>query len=177
VKLPFLTKVLISESQKRGFVLKFLLFSLFYFLLALILFNYQSYISILTSNYDVLAKIKILIIIFFGSFYVISGVDILFLSIISVLFGLNIELVLRKIKFLAGAGNLHVAFGVGLISIAASGCASCGLSLASMVGLSAVLAALPFHGIELYFGSITILIVSLFYNLHTFVVACKIPQS
>lgn len=176
MNLLFLTKVLILESKKRGFILKFLIIAFCYFVAALTILNYQSYLSIILSNYDAIAKIRILSIIFLGSFNVISSLDIFFLAVVSLLFGLNIELVLRKIRYLAGIGNLHLAFGVGLISIAASGCASCGLSLASIVGLSAVLAALPFHGIELYVGSILILVASLIYNLHTFVVACKIPN-
>ncbi len=176
MNLLFLTKVLILESKKRGFILKFLLIAICYFITALSILNYQSYLSIILSDYDAVAKIRILSTIFLGSFYVTSNLDIFFLAIVSLLFGVNIELVLRKIRYLAGIGNLHLTFGVGLISIAATGCASCGLSLASIVGLSAVLAALPFHGLELYAGSILILIASLIYNLHTFVVACKIPN-
>lgn len=126
------------------------------------------------SEYSLVAKGRIITIIVFGSFQAISERDVLLLLISAVLFGLNIELVLRKIKFLASAGSLHLTFGAGIVTLVATGCASCGLSLASVVGLSAAIAILPFHGLELYFIAILILLVSLFYNLHTLVKVCKI---
>lgn len=112
--------------------------------------------------------------ILIGSFQALDIRDTTLLVIVSILFGLNTELVLRKIKFLASYGSLHVTFGTGLIALAATGCASCGLSLVSLVGLGGALAALPFHGLELYFVSIFILFASLWYNLNSLVKACKI---
>lgn len=142
----------------------------------MILINYRSYLSFIEADYDLLGKSKVLFLIFTGSFQAISSRDVLLLIITSLLFGINVELVLRKAKFLASIGGLHVAFGTGIVSLVATGCASCGLSIASIVGLSAALAALPFGGLELYFASIIILVVSLFYNLHSLVKVCKIER-
>lgn len=175
-KLTFLFKVFLSEAKKRNFILKSFFIAASYFVFSLLIINYQSYLSFLTSDYSILGKAKIVVAIFLGSFQIISRTDAVLITIISLLFGLNTELVFRKIKFLAGVGNLHLTFGAGLMSIASTGCASCGLSLASIVGLSAVLAALPFHGFELYALSILILIVSLLYNLQTLVTVCKIER-
>jgi len=143
----------------------------------MILVNYKSYFSFLQSDYAFLAKVKIFLIIFIGSFQAITSLDLFLLTTVALLFGVNMQLVFRKIKFLSSAGGLHLTFGVGLLTLAATGCASCGLSIASVVGLSAVLASLPFQGLELYMISILILSASLFYNLHTLVKVCKIPKN
>lgn len=175
--LLFLLKVLHSESKKRYFLTKSLFFSLSYISLSMVLINYKSYWSFIISDYDLPGKIKILLLIFLGSFQAVAFKDLALLTLTSLLFGLNVELVLRKVKFLATIGNLHVTFGTGILTLVATGCASCGLSLASIAGLSAVLAALPFGGAELYVVSILILISSLFYNLHTLVKVCKIKKT
>lgn len=172
--LKFLLSVLYTESKKRNFIFKSLLFSLLYISFSMILVNYKSFFSFLQSDYSVISKAKIFIIIFIGSFQAITLTDLVLLITVALLFGLNMQLVMRKIKFLASSGGLHLTFGVGLLTLAATGCASCGLSIASVVGLSAVLASLPFRGLELYIISIIILLASLIYNLHTLVKVCKI---
>ena len=83
-------------------------------------------------------------------------------------------MVVEKVKFLKKRNNLKITLGAGIISIAAAGCASCGLSLVSIVGLGGVLAALPFRGFELYLASVAILLLSLYYNLSSLYKVCKI---
>lgn len=142
----------------------------------MLLVNYRSYLSFIFSDYSLLARVKILLLIFLGTFQSFSIQDSILLLITAILFGLNTQLILRKLKFLSSYGNLHVTFGVGLITLATTGCASCGLSLASVVGLTGVLVALPFKGLELYIASIFILLLSLFYNLNTLVKVCNIRK-
>lgn len=100
--------------------------------------------------------------------------DSILIGIISFLFGINLELVLRKLKFLKKRGGLHITFGAGFLSLVAAGCASCGLSFASVLGIATMVSLLPFHGLELYILSIVILSVSLFLNLQTLVTVCKL---
>jgi len=170
----FLLRVLKDESTKRFFLLKALVFALCFIVLSTILLNYKSYWSFLTADYDLLPKINILWLIFIGSLSTLGLKDILFLTLTALLFGINMELVLRKLRFLKSHGGLHVTFVGGLLTITATGCASCGLSLASLVGLGGAIALLPFGGVELYVVSIGILFASLFYNLHIYVKACNI---
>ena len=174
--LLFLARVLASQSLQRHFILKSLIVSFLYVTLSLLLINYKSYLSFAMADYDFLGKVKVLLYIFLGSLYALSIRDIVLLLASAILFGANVELVLRKIKFLASYGSLHITLGTGLITLAATGCASCGLSLASVVGLGGVLALLPFQGVELYVASILILLASLFYNLHTLVKVCNIKR-
>lgn len=170
----FLIHVLFDESKKRHFILKSLIFTLIYLKLSVLLINYKSFLSYAFAPYPIFSKIKLLTLIFTGTLLSLTPLDLTLLSIVSLLFGLNVELVLRKLRFLAGQKGLHVTLGAGIISLVAAGCASCGLSLASLVGLSGAIALLPFHGIELYILSICILLASLFYNLSTLVRVCKI---
>lgn len=172
----FLLKVLFSESKSNGFVIKAILSSIIYITTALVIINYKSYTSFISNDYPILAKLKIIGLIFLGTFQAMTTRDIFLLIIIGLLFGLNSALVLNKIRFLKRQGGVHLTFGAGLLTIAATGCASCGLSLASLVGLTGVLAVLPLQGLELYILSILILLASLFFNLQTLVVVCKIPR-
>lgn len=170
----FLIVVLKDELTKRFFYLKALFFAFYFIILATVLLNYKSYWSFITADYDLLPKLNILWLIFMGSLSTLEAKDILFLTITALLFGLNMELVLRKLNFLRTRGGLHVTLIGGLLTITATGCASCGLSLASLVGLGGAIALLPFGGVELYFVSILILFASLLYNLHVYVKACDI---
>jgi len=172
--LLFLFKVLLQESKKNNFIVKSFFVAALYVIASILLINYKSFLSFGMSEYALFPKLKILILIFFGSFQALTTRDTILLLLTAILFGINVELVLRKIKFLASYGNLHVTIGTGLITIAATGCASCGLSIASIVGLGGALALLPFHGLELYVVSIIVLTLSLFYNLQTLVKVCKI---
>jgi len=103
----------------------------------------------------------------------VSKIDLILLSMSGFLFGLNLTIVLRKLNFLRKQGGLKLTLGAGIVSIVATGCASCGLSVVSLIGLGSVVGLLPFRGTELYFLGIIILVVSLFYNLHAYSIACK----
>jgi hypothetical protein len=103
--------------------------------------------------------------------------DSILLIIIALLFGVNLELVLRKLKFLKNQGNLHITIGAGLVSLISAGCASCGLSFASVIGVAGIVSLLPFHGLLLYLLSIAILLASLLYNLQTLVKVCDIKTA
>lgn len=171
----FLLGIFYEESLKRFFILKALIIALLFILFALAVLNYKSYVSFLFADYPLFAKLHILFLITIGSFSAVSFQDVLFLFITAVLFGMNIELVLRKIKIMKTAGSLRLTVGAGIVSLAATGCASCGLSLASLAGLTGVVVLLPFGGLELYVFSVFLLTGLLFYNLHALVKACKIP--
>lgn len=170
----FLLKVLAQEFKNPYFLLKSLIFSSLFILLALALLNYRSYLSFITADYPLVSRLNILFLITIGSFSAVTILDIVLLVVTAVLFGINLQLVVEKIKVLRKSGSLNVTVGAGIVSLAATGCASCGLSLASLVGLTGVVALLPFGGIELYVLSIGVLLVLLFYNLHTYVKVCKI---
>jgi len=172
--LLFLLGILIQEIKQRNFLFKSLLLSLCYFVIALILFDFRTYESVISQSYSFATKLNITSLIFMGSFSILGIRDSILIGVISFLFGINLELVLRKLKSLKDRGGLHITFGAGLLSLVAAGCASCGLSFASVLGIAALVSLLPFRGLELYIVSIVILLISLFLNLQTLVRVCKL---
>lgn len=157
----------------KSFVLLFLLTTLFVFT-SLFIINLPTIISIFQNSYPLFSKLYISLIIILGSFSATSIYDISLVIIMGILFGLNMTLVINKFNALKRRGNLRIMFGTGIISVFAAGCASCGLSFASLIGISAVLAILPFGGVELYFLAILILLVSLYFNLKQIIKVCNI---
>lgn len=70
----------------------------------------------------------------------------------------------QKLKSLKKQGNLKLVVGGStLIGIVGSGCASCGLPILALLGLSGSVAYLPFRGIELSYISVMLLLFSLYH--------------
>lgn len=160
----------------KSLILLLLLSSLF-ILMSLFIINLQTIISIFQNSYPFLSKLYISLIIIFGSFSATSTLDITLVIIMGILFGVNMTLVINKFSMLKRRGNLRIMFGTGIISVVAAGCASCGLSFASLIGISAALAILPFGGMELYLLAIVILLVSFYFNLKQIIKVCKITDN
>lgn len=173
-KFFFLLTILLQEIKYRFFIVKSIAWGLLYLNLALFSTNYKNVLSILGTDYSFPSKISILWTLFWGAFSTITPLDVVLLCAASLLFGMNLALVLRKIKFLARQGSLRLTFGAGLITLVATGCASCGLSFISLFGLGGIISILPFGGVELYFISILLLTFLLFYNLDSYTKACKL---
>lgn len=155
----------------------FLLLSSLFILMSLFIINLQTIISIFQNSYPFLSKLYISFIIIFGSFSATSTLDIALVIIMGILFGINMTLVINKFSMLKRRGNLRIMLGTGIISVVAAGCASCGLSFASLIGISAALAILPFGGMELYLLAIVILLISLYFNLKQIIKVCKITDN
>lgn len=84
------------------------------------------------------------------------------------LIGVNLTLVAQKAMVLKRTGRVHfVAGGSSLLGIVGGGCASCGLPVISLLGLSGSILYLPFKGAELPYVSIVLLLFSLFFLLKT----------
>lgn len=150
-------------------------FAFVFFLTASILANIKNVASVLQAPYALFIKAKLLsIILFEGTLTSMGIVDGLFLLTIAILFGLNLALVVSKLSAIKKGGRLSVVFGTGVFSVISAGCASCGLSAASLLGLGGAFAFLPFHGIEFYVLSLIILLISLWVNLGAFAKACRL---
>lgn len=163
------------EAKADYFFLKSILFALLFVAISTTLVNIQNFWEFSTANYPLLPKLKILGLLFIGSFQTISTLDLTLLGIVGILFGMNIIIIIRKIKFLKTQGGIKLTAGAGILSIATAGCASCGLSVISLFGLGGAIAILPFGGTELYFVAIAALLLSLRYNLKAIYKACNIP--
>lgn len=83
--------------------------------------------------------------------------------ILSILVGIFISLLVYRIKMIKE--NIKVGFfgWVGIfLGMAAPGCAACGIGLISLIGISAIVAVLPFHGNEIIVIAIVAVLFSIF---------------
>ena len=118
----------------------------------------------LTGFYSTLGffqTIKFFFILFIGFRETIMFHSFISLIIISILFGMLFSLVRYKVKIGQGTDGKKIGLfgGIGLFLAAfAPGCATCGVGLVSVLGISAgVLSFLPYGGFELSIASIGIL--------------------
>jgi hypothetical protein len=109
-------------------------------------------------------KLKILFYTVEGLFASVNAINIAILIITSILSGLNIALILQRISLLRKLNRFNLTIsGSSFLGIASSGCASCGLPIISLIGLSGSIAFLPFKGGELPYVSISLLLLSLYF--------------
>lgn len=99
-----------------------------------------------------------------GSFYLYFT----FISnfIISLLFGLNVSIILQRISMKTKAIKESSLSGSGVLAGAfASGCPVCGSLLLPLIGISGGLAAFPFRGLELKALAVSLMLVSTYFVL------------
>lgn len=164
-----------TEATTDYFVIKSFLLALLFVSITTTLVNIQNFWEFSTASYAVGVKLKILGLLFIGSFQTISTLDLILVGTVGILFGMNTMLIVRKIKFIKERGSIKLTAGAGFLSIATAGCASCGLSVISLFGLGGAIAILPFGGVELYLVAIGALLFSLRYNLKAIYKACALP--
>lgn len=175
-RLITLLKRLHTELSSFTFVRHVFLISLVYGIIAIYLVDFRAIINIIENRYSFVSTFTILILLFPESLQTLSLLNIVLLILISFIFGLNTQLIVTRIDLLTHAKNLKITMGAGIISIIANGCSACGLSLLSILGLTGAITILPFRGIELSLLGLTLLSITLFYNLDSIDKACAIPQ-
>lgn len=108
-------------------------------------------------------KVSLLFALLTGMWTAMSGAGLILLFATAILTGANLTLLVRQIKMLRGAQNLHfVVGGNTLLGVTAAGCTACGLPLLSILGLSGSIINLPFHGQELSYLAVILLSISFY---------------
>ncbi len=104
--------------------------------------------------------------IVYGSIHI--GIQIL----LAILFGIDVGFLVHKVKHASKKqGGVFAAGSV--LAAMTGGCAACGVTLASYLGLGSVFAALPFYGLEIKVASLGLLL----YSTHTLCSdKCVLPQ-
>lgn len=157
-----------------------LLISLLYILLSGILINTTLISQIFAADFASEYKVKFLFFLLTGFWETFSSLDQILLLINALLTGLNILLIYKTISSLKHKGKIKFSIGgATIVSLITSGCASCGISVLSILGVSSTLSFLPFHGLELHFLATALLILSFIYMLRQLFAGlyCKIPQN
>lgn len=146
---------------------------------AILLLNHQFVSNTLMGHYSFFYKFTIIQTLIIGSWQVLPPRESFLLFLNSILVGINFVLAIKTIYLLEHTGKIRVSLGgASILGLLTTGCSSCGFSLLSLLGLSASLSFLPFHGLELHIGAIVLLFFSFFYMLFQLHKAevCKLPK-
>lgn len=113
-------------------------------------------------------KWNLLVALLAGMWTAMSQLSLMLLMIVATLTGLNLTLTVQRLRTLRSSGKIHLAVGgSSLLGIVGSGCASCGLPILALMGLSGAMVYLPFRGIELSIIAIALLGSSLYFLLES----------
>ena len=111
-----------------------------------------------------------------GFYYAVPKITFYSTAFIALLTGILLSMIFYKFNMIrSGAQDkigIIAASGI-LLGLLVPGCASCGIGLAAALGLGGSIASLPFHGIEISFFAIALLVISIFMMTRSFV-ECKI---
>ncbi|MDP1694422.1 MAG: hypothetical protein Q8L34_02675 [Candidatus Woesearchaeota archaeon] len=105
---------------------------------------------------------RFLLVLLEGSFGSMTVTSSILLITIAVLLGIVVSLIVYKVKTIKGSSmqNGKITTVGAILGIAAPGCASCGIGVLSIFGLTSSLAVLPFKGAEIGFISVALLATS-----------------
>lgn len=135
-----------------------------YILFTVYVLNYHLFLNTVLGAYALQYKAVILFSLIQGIFTSMSIHSIILLFINSLLVGINLTLVVKTIRVLEDMGGVKVSVGgATLLGLISTGCSSCGLSILSVIGLSASLSFLPFHGLEIQLLATAVLLFSTWY--------------
>ena len=145
-----------------NFALPSLIVSVTYLVLSVYSINFDLVKNTLFGNSPFMYKINLLLGLLGGLRTNTTSFGLVILVATSLLVGLNLILLIKKYRFVKNSGNLHlVVGGSSLVSIAGTGCVSCGVPVLGLLGLSGTVSGLPFKGLELSILSLGLLLISL----------------
>lgn len=136
----------------------------------------EVYLNIFSLPLHFLTKIKLFVLAITSTLLNLPPLQLTVFILIALLVGINIELMRQKVYSLSKQKHVKVAIGAGIISVAGAGCAACGFSFLSVIGIGSAAAFLPFNGLGLSVIALVILVITFYYNLVSFSKACKITR-
>ena len=157
------------------FILGTLAIGVLYVLFAIYLLNIQLVIETFTFPTTLSHKAQLFLLLPGGLFTAFPPFDALLLVLTGILFGGNSMLLSEFFKKANKGAKVSVTAGAGL-GLAATGCAACGFSLLSIVGISWTTFTFPFSQTLIQFLSIALLIFSFLYMLHQHAQSCSIKS-
>ncbi|MDE2025875.1 MAG: hypothetical protein KGJ07_05255 [Patescibacteria group bacterium] len=178
--MPSFTSTLKKELVSIKAVAITLAVACLYICLSVLLLNNKLFIDLFASHTPLFTIATLFVSLIGGLWTSLSLSDFILTILTALLVGTNIMLLMQTVSMLENKGKIHLSIGGATIfSLIATGCTSCGLSLISVLGLSASLGFLPFHGMELHVGAVILLFVSIIYMLRQLhlSVYCKLPTT
>lgn len=149
-------------SSRAAFFILFI--ACCYIVLAAFLLNIRLVLTTLDGTFPLRYKLSLLSDLATGIFTAIGPLDSTLLVINGLLIGVNFLLIIKTLRTLEGMGKVKLSIGgTALISLVSAGCGACGFTILSLLGVSASLSFLPFHGLEIHILSLIILLFSGWY--------------
>lgn len=167
MKSPTLRSTIQKELFSLSSLVIIFVFAVCYIILSALLLNYKLVNDTITNNFSLNSKLTIYFALLQGIWTTMHIWDSALLILNGLLVGINLLLIGKTIFLLEHMGKVRLSIGgAALITLVTTGCASCGLSLLSILGLSTSLSFLPFHGLELRVAATLILLISGIYMLY-----------
>lgn len=158
---------------KGWYLLMTLFVALFYLISPVLLINSRILFLTVISSDPILFKLSFLITLVVGTIMILPPLEQFFTITTALLLGMNVSLLIQTINILIRQKNVTLTIGgASLLALAGAGCASCGISILSIVGISTPL--LPLHGAGFLAVSTVLLMVSLFVILKNNEVVCRL---
>lgn len=149
-----------------------LFIALLYIFFAVFLMNFHLFITLIPGAYPIAFKLTLLYELVTGLGISLGIPDSILLLCIAMLVGLNVVLIFLTIQTLEGMGKVKLSVGgATLIGLVAAGCGACGFTIFSLLGISASLSFLPFHGLEIHVLSFLVLAFSSWYMIKNLIEA------
>ncbi len=150
-------------NQKNTITILFVTF--LYSSFAILSLNYKLVFATLFGSFSLGYKISLLTYLLLGATTAFSKIDFILLIITSILVGINIALFLDTVSAMkTNGGKMRLTVGGGgILGLATTGCASCGFSFLSVVGLGSIFPNLPFGNHTIYILPIGLLLFSILY--------------
>lgn len=152
-----------SETFKIRSITSAAVISALYIFLVIYLMNFKLVVETLTGNFSLNYKATLLISLLGGMWTAMTGFGLATLITTAILTGINLTLVLGRFSFLYSSGNLHLSLGGSFLGFIGSGCATCGLPILSLLGLSGSLIYFPLRGAEVSVLAIILLGISFYF--------------
>lgn len=160
------------------FFVQVFIISLLYIAIFAFIMNSSLIVDALTGSFSLEYKFSLISALIQGVWTSMGGAGFIILTFTALLTGANLALLWQYIRAVKGFKNLHIVMsGNVVLGLVGSGCAACGLPLLSLLGLSGVILYLPFHGTELSYIAIFLLLISFFLLMRSVQQsqACKVP--
>lgn len=152
---------MLRSVLNRQFFIGAFSIAVLYLLLNVYFTNYSLINQSYFGSYDFGYKLNISLALLQGLFTAMSGFNLVILIMMSFLTGANLVLVFRNLRTNFAKKGIHMAFGLGsFLGTAGSGCASCGLPLLGLLGISGSVGHLPFKGVEVSIIALGLLVFS-----------------
>jgi len=135
----------------RKFIASTISIAVVYVVIVVWSMNLRLVVSTIVGFYPITYKFKLLVGLIAGMWTTMSSFSLTMLVIVALLTGANLTFIFQKMALWSSLGKLHfVVGGSSLLGLISAGCASCGLPILSLLGLSgSFIYFLPFGGTEL----------------------------